>query len=151
MSHSMDGLSGTTTHHNPHPQQPPMYGPPQYPLVYGGPPYYPPPPYQQPYPIALPSPTSGPLPTLTIRPTVQPVSGTPSTSAYTLSTSESATRSYVSYRSFPQNNPYFPFPGPPQPMAPPQGQPHTGVNFVHPSPIQQYQNFEQLNMENPTH
>jgi hypothetical protein len=30
-------------------------------------------------------------------------------------------------------------------MAPPQGQPHAGVNFVQPSPIQQFQNFEQLN------
>jgi hypothetical protein len=29
--------------------------------------------------------------------------------------------------------------------------PHAGVNFVQPSPVQQYQNFEQLNMENPTH
>jgi hypothetical protein len=36
-------------------------------------------------------------------------------------------------------------------MAPPQGHPHAGVNFVHPSPIQQYQNFEHLNTENPTH
>jgi hypothetical protein len=34
-------------------------------------------------------------------------------------------------------------------MAPPH--PHAGVNFVQPSPLQQYQNFEQLNMENPTH
>jgi hypothetical protein len=34
-------------------------------------------------------------------------------------------------------------------MAPPH--PHDGVNFVQPSPIQQYQNFEQLNTENPTH
>jgi predicted HTH transcriptional regulator len=32
-------------------------------------------------------------------------------------------------------------------VAPPQGQPHAGVNFVQPSPIQQYQNFEQLNMK----
>jgi hypothetical protein len=60
MSHSADGLIGTTTHHNPHLQQPPMYGTPQYPSVYGGPPYYPPPPYQQPYPVSLPPPISGP-------------------------------------------------------------------------------------------
>jgi hypothetical protein len=51
----------------------------------------------------------------------------------------------------PQNNPYFPFPGPPQPVSPPQGHPHADVNFVHPSPIQQLQTFEQLNMENPSH
>jgi hypothetical protein len=36
-------------------------------------------------------------------------------------------------------------------MALPQGQPHTGVNFVQPSPIQQFQYFEQLNIENTTH
>jgi hypothetical protein len=34
-------------------------------------------------------------------------------------------------------------------MAPPH--PHAGVNFVQPSAIQQYQNFEQLNTANPTH
>jgi hypothetical protein len=82
---------------------------------------------------------------------VQPSFGTPSTLAYTLRTSESATPSYVPYESLPQNNLYFPFSGPPQPISPPQGQPHVGVNFVHPSPIQQFQNFEQLNMKNPTH
>jgi hypothetical protein len=43
MSHSVDGLIGTTTHHNSHPQQPPMYGTPQYPPAYGRPPYYTPP------------------------------------------------------------------------------------------------------------
>jgi hypothetical protein len=36
-------------------------------------------------------------------------------------------------------------------MAPSQGHPHIVVNFVQPSPIQQYQNFEQLNTKNPTH
>jgi hypothetical protein len=36
-------------------------------------------------------------------------------------------------------------------VAPPQGPPHVGVNIVHPSLIQQYQNFEQLNTTNPTH
>jgi hypothetical protein len=36
MSHSADGLIGNTTHHNPQPQQPPMYGIPQYPPAYGG-------------------------------------------------------------------------------------------------------------------
>jgi hypothetical protein len=58
MSHSADGLIGTTTHHNPHPEQTPMLGPPQYPSVYGGHPYYPPSPYQQPHPVSLPSPIS---------------------------------------------------------------------------------------------
>ena len=41
MSHSVDGLIGTTTHHNPYIQPPPMYGTPQYPSMYGGTPYYP--------------------------------------------------------------------------------------------------------------
>jgi hypothetical protein len=94
---------------------------------------------------------SGPASPPMMRPTVQPSSGTPSTSAYTLSTSESATPSYVPYGSMPQNNLYFPFPGPPHPMAPPQGKPCAGVNFVHPYPIQQFQNFEQLNTETPAH
>jgi hypothetical protein len=62
MSHAANGLIGATTHHNPQPQPPPMYGTPQYPPSYGGTPYYPPPPYQQPYPIAIPPPISGPPP-----------------------------------------------------------------------------------------
>jgi hypothetical protein len=151
MSHSADGLIGTTTHHNSHPQQPPMYGTPQYPPAYGGTPYYPPPTYQQPYPLTFPPPNSGPPPTPIIHPTTQPSSGTPSTSAYTLSTSESDMPSYTPYRSLPQNNPYFRFPGPPQPIISSQGQPHAGVYFVQPSPVQQYQNFEQLNTANLAH
>jgi hypothetical protein len=48
------------------------------------------------------------------------------------------------------SNPYYPFPGPPPPNAmPPQGNKQVGVNFVQPSPIQQVQAFEQLNMVNP--
>jgi hypothetical protein len=112
MSHSTDGLIGNTTHHNPPPQQPPMYVTPQYPLAYGGIPYYPPPPYQQPYPIALPPPISGPPSTPLNHPPIQPSVGTPSTLAYTLSTSESATPSYVPYGASPQHNLYFPFSAP---------------------------------------
>jgi hypothetical protein len=56
--------------------------------------------------------------------------------------------SYVPYGAAPPQNPYFPFPGPPQLMAPPH--PNAGVNFVQPSAAQQYQNFEQLNTANPT-
>jgi hypothetical protein len=51
MSHIADGLIGTTTHHNPYIQQPPMCDTTQYPQQYGGPSYYPPPHYQQPYPV----------------------------------------------------------------------------------------------------
>jgi hypothetical protein len=147
MSHSADGLIGNTTHHGPQPPKPLMYGIPQYPSAYGGTPYYPPPPYQQPYPIAMPLPISGPPPTPPIQPPIQTSSGTPSTSSY--STSESVTPSYEPYGSLPPQNLYSPFSGPPQPMAPPH--PHVGVNFVQPSPVQQYQNFKQLNTENPTH
>jgi len=43
------------------------------------------------------------------------------------------------------------FPGPPQIVSPPPGQPHVDVNFVQPSPIQQLRTFEQLNTENMAH
>jgi hypothetical protein len=151
MSHSVDGLIGTTTHQNPYIQPPPMHGTPQHPSIYGGPPYYPPTPYQQPYPMVPPPPTSGPTSTPMMCPAIKPSYGSPSTSTYTLRTSEIITPSYVPYKSFPQNNSYFPFLGPPQPMAPPQGQPHVRVKFVQPSLIQQFQNFEQLYMENLAH
>jgi hypothetical protein len=147
MSHSADRLIGATTHHGPQPQPPSMYGTPQYPPAYGGTSYYPPPLYQHPYPVAIPPPISGPPPAPPIHPPIPTNSGTPSTSTY--STSESTTPSYVPYGLVPPQNPYFPFPGPPQPMAPPH--PHAGVNFVQPSAAQQYQNFEQLNTTNPTH
>jgi len=97
MSHSADGLIGTTTHHNPHPQQAPMYGTPKYMPVYEGPPYYPPPHDQQSYHVSLPPPISGPLSTPTTCPTIQPSSGTPSTLDYTLSTNEIAMPSCISY------------------------------------------------------
>jgi hypothetical protein len=93
----------------------------------------------------------GPASTAMMRPVVQPGPSTPSTSYYTLSTSESTTPSYAPYGSLPPNNLYFPFSGPPQPISPPQGQPHVGVKFVQPSPIQKFENFEQLNMENLAH
>jgi hypothetical protein len=75
-------------------------------------------------------------------PTSQPSSGSPSTSSYNLGTSQRTTPSYAPYRLLPQNNMYFPFPRPPQLVAPPQGKPHVGVKFVQPSPIQQFHTFE---------
>ena len=138
MSHLADGLISASTHHVPQPQPPPMYGTPQYPSAYGGTSYYPPPSYQQPYPVSMPPPISGPPSVPPIHPPIQMSSITPSNSSY--STSERTTHSYVTYGSLPPQNPYFPFPGPPQPMAPLH--PHVGVNFVQPSPVQQYQNFE---------
>jgi hypothetical protein len=147
MSHAADGLIGTTTQHKPYIQPPPMYGIPQYPSIYGGPSYYPPPPYQQPYPVAPPPPMSGTSSTPIMRLDFQPSSSSPYTSAYNLGTNENASPSYAPYRSFPKNNKYFPFPSPPQPISPP----HVIVNFVHPSPIQQYHTFKQLNIENPAY
>jgi hypothetical protein len=113
MSHVADGLIGTMTHHNSYIQPPPMYGAPQYLQPYGAPSYYPPPPYQHPYHVAPPPPMSGPSSAPMMRLTSQPSSGSPYTSAYNLGTSESNSPSYVPYGSFPQNNPYFPFLGPP--------------------------------------
>jgi hypothetical protein len=99
MSHSADGLIGNTTHHSPQPQPPPMYGTPQYLPAYGGTSYYPPPPYQQPYPVAIPPPISGPPLAPPIHPPIQISFVTRSTSAYTLSTSESVMPYYVPYGS----------------------------------------------------
>jgi hypothetical protein len=135
MSHATDGLISTTTHHNTYIQPPPMYDTSKYPPMYGGPSYYPPPPYQQPYLVPPPPPMNVLLPIPMMCPTSQPSSGTPSTSSYNLGSNESAMPSYAPYRSSPQNNPYFSFPGPPQ------GQLDVGVNFVQSSPIQQFQNF----------
>jgi hypothetical protein len=86
-----------------------------------------------------------------MRTTSQPSSGSPSTSTYNLGTSEIASLSHSPYRSLPQKNLYFPFPSPPQLITPPHGQPHINVNYAHPSPIQQLQNFEQLNTKITAH
>jgi hypothetical protein len=75
-------------------------------------------------------------------PTILPSSENTSLSNYTLGTIESTTPSYVPYESLSQQNMYFPFPGPPHPISPPQGQPHVGVNFVQPSPIQKVHQFK---------
>jgi hypothetical protein len=99
MSHLADGFIGNTTHHSTQPQHPPMYGTPQYPSAYGVTSYYPPPPYQQPYLVSIPPPISGPPLAPPIHLPIQTSSGTPSTSSYTLSTSESAMPSYVPYGS----------------------------------------------------
>jgi hypothetical protein len=151
MSHTADGLIGTTTHHNSYIQTPPMYGAPQYLQPYGGPFYYPPPPYHHSYHFSPPPPMSGPLSAPMMRPTSQPSSGSPSTLAYNLVTSENDSLSYAPYGSFPQKNLYFPFPSPPQLVSPPHGKPHIDVNFFHPSPIQHLHTFEKLNTENLAH
>jgi hypothetical protein len=151
MSHTVDGLIASMNHINPYDHPSLAYGAHQYPQPYGGMSYYPPPTHQQSYLFSPPPPMGGPSPVPMMRLTSQPSMGSPSTSAYNLSTSGSASTSYTPYGLSPQNNPYFPFPGPPQLVAPPPGQPHGGFNFVQPSPIQQLHNFEQLNIENPAH
>jgi hypothetical protein len=95
MSHAIDTLIGTMTHHIPYIQPPPMYSTPQYPLIYQGPSYYPPPPYQQAYPISPPPSMSGPSPTPIMCMDSQSSSGSPSTLAYNLGTSEINSPSYA--------------------------------------------------------
>jgi hypothetical protein len=76
--------------------------------------------------------------------------GPPLTTSYHPSTSGVLSTSYNQYGP-PQNNPYYPFSGPPQPVSPPHGQQQERVNFIQPSPLQQVQMFEQLNTSNPPH
>jgi hypothetical protein len=137
MSHAADGLICSMNHLNPYGHLSPAYGAHKYPQPYGGTSYYPPPTHQQSYLVSLPPPMGGPSPIPMMHLVSQPSMGPPSTSTYNLSTSGSASTSYMTYGSSPQNNPYFPFPGPPQPVVPPTGQPHISVNFVQPSPFQQ--------------
>jgi hypothetical protein len=137
MSHTANGFIGFVMHQQPYNQPKPIYGKPQYLQPYGGTSYYHPPTYQKPYPVSPPPPMDGPSPVPMMCPTSQPISVSPSTSAYNLGTSESASPSYAPYGSFPKNNPYFLFLGPPQSVSSPPGHPHVGINFVHPSPIQQ--------------
>jgi hypothetical protein len=138
-------------HLNPYGHLSPTYGVPQYPPPYGGMSYYPPPSHEHSYPVATPPLMGGPSPIPMMRLVSQPSRSSPSTSAYNLNSSGSTSNSYMPYGSSPKNNPYFPFPGPPQLVAPPLGQPQADVKFLQPSPIQKLQNFEQLNTENPTH
>jgi hypothetical protein len=84
----------------------------------------------------------GPPPVLLIHLVSQSSTGPPSTPVYNPNSSGSTSTSYTPYGSCPKNNPYFPFPSPPQPVSPPPGQPHVDVNFFHPSPIQQFHYFE---------
>jgi hypothetical protein len=151
VSHVTDGLIGSMTdlNHYAHPSH--AYGAHPYLKPYGGTSYYPPPTHQHSYPISPPPPMGGPSPVPMMHPRSQPSTSSTSTPTYNLSSSGSTSNSYMPYGSSPQNNPYFPFPSPPQPVSPPPGQPHVIVNFVEPSPIQQLQNFEQLNKENTTH
>jgi hypothetical protein len=144
-------LIGSMTHLNPYSHMSPTYGAHQYPQPYGGTSYYPPPTHLHSYHVATPPPLGGSSPVPIMHPFSQPSTISPSTLAYNHSHSVSDSPSYTPYGSSPQNNLYFPFPGPPQPVAPPPGQPHVSVNFVQPSPIQQVHIFKQLNTENPAH
>jgi hypothetical protein len=151
MSRAADGLIGSMTHINPYVHPPPTYGVPKYPQPYGGTSYYSPPTHRQSYPNATPPPMGGPSPVPMMRLVSKPSTSSPYTSTYNLRSSGSASNSYTPYGSSPQKNPYFRFPSPLQPVAPPPGQPHAGVNLVQPFPVKQLQNFEQLNTENTSH
>jgi hypothetical protein len=151
VSHAADGLIGSMTHLNPYDHPSPTYGANQYPQPYGGMSYYPPPTHQQSYPVVPPPSLGGPPLVPMMHPVSQSSTGPPPTPIYNPNSSGSTSTSYMPYGSSPQNNPYFPFPSPPQPVSPPPGQPHVDVNFVQPSPIQQVHDFEQLNTENLAH
>jgi hypothetical protein len=151
MSHSADGLICTTTQTNPYIQPPPMYITPQHPSVYGVSYYYPPPLYQHSYPVVPPQSLGAPPLVPMPYPVSQSSTGPPPTYGYNPRISLSTYTSYMPYGSYPQNNPYFPFPSPPQPVNPPLGQTHASVKFFHPFPIQQVHEFEQLNTNNLTH
>jgi hypothetical protein len=111
----------------------PTYGTPQYPPMYGVPSYYPPPPYQHPYPVVAPPPMSGPLPAPMMCLASQPSN---------MATSESAMPSYEPYRYFPQNNPYFPFLGPPWQLLLHKENHTLGLTLFIPLPLR---NFKILN------
>jgi hypothetical protein len=151
MSHDTDGLIGFMNHLNPYGHPSPTSGAPKNPQPYGRTSYYPPPAHQHSYHVSPPPPMGGPSPVPMMFLVSQPSTSSPSTSAYNLSSSGSASNSYTSYGSSPQKNPYFPFLVPHQSVAPPPGQLHASINFFQPSSIQHLQNFEKMNMENPSH
>jgi hypothetical protein len=151
MSHVVDGLIGSMTHIKPYTNPSPTYSAHLYPQPYGGTSYYPPPTHQHSYPIAPPPPMGWPSLILMMHMVSQPSTSSPSNPTYNLNSSGSTSTSYIPYGSSPQNNPYFPFPGPPQSVAPPPEKPHATVKFVQPSPIKKLQNFEQMNIENLSH
>jgi hypothetical protein len=151
MSHDVDGLIGSMTHHNPYNQPPPIYGAPQYPQHYGGPSYYPLSAYQKLFHVVPHQPLGGPPLVTHMHLVPQSSMGPPPTPTYNHNSCGGTSTSYTPYGSTLQNNLYFPFPGPPQPIYPPKGHPHVDVNFVHPSRIQQIHEFKKLNAKNPTH
>jgi hypothetical protein len=151
VSHNADGLIGSMTHHNPYNHPSPTYGENPYPQPYGGATYYPPAPHLQSYPVGHSQPLGAPPQVPMMHPISQFSTSSPSTPTYNPNNGGSTSTSYTLYGSSPQNNPYFPFPSPPQQVSPPPRQSHVCVNFVYPSPIQQVQIFEQLNMKNLAH
>jgi hypothetical protein len=101
MSQSVDGLIGTTTHHNPYIKPPPMYDTPQHPPIYGRLPYYPPTLYQQSYPIVPPQSLGAPPPIPMLYPVSQSSTGPPPTPRYNPISSGSTSTSYTPYGSYP--------------------------------------------------
>jgi len=136
MSHVVDGLICSMTHHNPSNQLPPIYDAPQYLQPYGGPSHYPPPIHQQSYPVVPPQPLGGTPLVPQMHLVSQSSVGPPPTPTCDHNSCGGTSTSYTPYGLTPKNNPYFPFPDPPWLVTPPQGHPDASVNFVHPSPIQ---------------
>jgi hypothetical protein len=137
------------THFNPYAQHIPTFGANQFPHLYGGAPYY--------HPLvshraSMVPPThivGGHTPASLAILVTTPILGPPAAPLYNPNSGGGTLTYYNQYGPFPLQNPYYPFPDPPQPGVPPKGKQQTKVNFVQPSPIQQIQSFEQLNMKNP--
>jgi hypothetical protein len=151
VSNMTDGLIGSMTNLNPYSHPSLTYGVNHYPQPYGCMSYYPPPTHQKSYSVAPPLSLRVPPPEPLMNMVSLPSTSPPTTLIYNPNNGGSTSTSYMSYGSSPQNNPYFPFLGHPWQVALPSRQPHVGVNFVHPSPIQHVNDFEQLNMENSPH
>jgi len=142
------------THLNPYGTPTPPYGI----NPYGGIPYYPPN-LGTHYPnsptfLAPPPPQAGGItPPQFMNPIPQQsmeLLGYAQNHSYNPHCNEGTYMSYTLYGPTQHINPYYPFPGPPSPnLIPPQVQSQVGVNFFQPSPIQQVQALEQLNMVNP--
>jgi hypothetical protein len=138
MSHAVDGLIGSMTHLNPYGHPSPTYGANQYPQPYGGTSYYPPPTHQQSYPVVPPQSLGGPPPVPQMHLVSQSSTGPPPTPIYNPNSSGSTSTSYTPYGSSPQNNPYFPFPGPPQPFLLHQDNHMSVLTLFNPLPFNRF-------------
>jgi hypothetical protein len=81
------------------------------------------------------------LPTSLPQPNLVPPPVPPPPTSYT-HINNGATSTYYNPYGPPHGNPYYPFPGPPQLVAPPHGKHQEGINFIQCSRLQHVQYFE---------